>query len=110
IEFLIREQMRSMNAMGVTAATQYFKNQLMDGEKYIVDKERFFYRTILENVQQAIGHGALRGEAGAITDDVLSLTRGRIYDWCLHDGNYDLVASGLRTLEMALQYYAVAAP
>jgi AcrR family transcriptional regulator len=107
IEFLIHGQMQSMSAMGVTAASQYFKNQLSNAEKYIIDKDRFFYRTLLSNVRHEIEQGTLHGEAGVITDDILCLTRGGIYDWCLHDGCYDLVLYGYKALNMALQYYCL---
>lgn len=106
VEFLIRGQMQSMSDMGVMAASQYFKNQLSNEVKYIINRDRFFYKTIFENVKYEIDRGTLRGDAGMITDDLLSLARGIIYDWCLHDGSYDLVSQGLKSLEMALRYYA----
>ena len=110
IEFLIHEQLRSMRDLGIMAASQYFKNQLSNAEKYIVDKDRFFYRTILENVQYELKQGRLAGDAGTICDDTLSQTRGIIYDWCLHNGEYDLLARGERAFMMVMAYYKTNKP
>ncbi len=106
IDFLIHEQMYSMQEMGAAAAAQYFKNQLTAQEKYILNKDRFFYRALIDCVQEEIKNGCLHGEAHSMADDILSLCRGTIYDWCLHSGQYDLIAQGKRVLEMILAYYS----
>ncbi|MGN6711513.1 TetR/AcrR family transcriptional regulator [Anaerocolumna jejuensis] len=106
IRFLVAGQMKSMQQMGALAASQYFKNQLTYEEKYILNKDRFFYRTIYEAVQGEIASENLFGEARSITEDILSNCRGIIYDWCLHEGSYDLLQKGERVLEMVLYYYS----
>lgn len=104
VRFLVRCQARSMEAMGVRAALQYFKNQLSCQEKYILDPDRFFYQKIKESVEQAIRSGNLHGGADAITEDILAGTRGMIYDWCLHEGAYCLTDKMLRIVDMVLFY------
>lgn len=106
LELLIGEQMRSMREMGAPAAAQYFKNQLSVHEKYIVNRDRFFYRTVLSCVQAEREASRLTGDTQAIADDLVGLCRGVIYDWCLHEGGYNLEAQGLKALEMVLGYYA----
>ncbi|SHO48353.1 TetR/AcrR family transcriptional regulator [Anaerocolumna xylanovorans] len=105
IRFLVAYQMQSMQQMGSLASSQYFKNQLTNEEKYILNKERFFYKTIYEMVQRSVNGGSLFGDAYIITEDILSTCRGIIYDWCLHEGSYDLSEKGRRTLDMVLNHY-----
>ena len=105
IRFLISEQAASMERMGASASLQYFKNQLSCSEKYILNPDRFFYQTIKNTIESEIVSGRLTGNAFMITEDILSTTRGTIYDWCLHEGSYSLSEKMLRMTEMVLQYY-----
>ena len=105
MHFLVDHQMQSMEQMGALASAQYFKNQLSNEEKYILNKERFFYITIHDLVQEAILNGMIVGDTQTITDDILSSCRGTIYDWCLHEGNYSLTDKGSRVLDMVIHYY-----
>lgn len=105
IRFLISEQAASMERMGASASLQYFKNQLSCSEKYILNPDRFFYQTIKNTIESEIISGRLTGNAFVITEDILSTTRGTIYDWCLHEGSYPLSEKMLRMAEMVLQYY-----
>lgn len=106
IDFIVHEQMYSMQEMGAAAAAQYFKNQLTAQEKYILNKDRFFYRAVIDCLREEIKNGRLNADAHTIADDILSLCRGTIYDWCLHSGQYDLIAQGKRVLKMVLAYYS----
>lgn len=105
IHFLILEQARSMENMGAPAALQYFKNQLSSSEKYILNPDRFFYRTIRKSTEEAVSLAVLSGDPIAITEDILGITRGIIYDWCLHDGAYDLSNRSQRMVDMVIKYY-----
>ena len=105
VHFLILEQARSMENMGAMAALQYFKHQLSSSEKYILNPDRFFYQTILRAVKEETASGRLTGDPTVITEDILSLTRGLIYDWCMHGGSYILSERSQRVLDMTLKYY-----
>lgn len=105
IRFLISGQALSMENMGARAALQYFKHQLSSKEKYILNPERFFYQTILKAVEEEITTGTLKGDSTVITEDILGITRGVIYDWCLHEGSYALAERSQRVLDMILNYY-----
>lgn len=105
IQFLITEQARSMEQMGAMASLQYFKNQLSCAEKYILDPERFFNKTVCLAVGHAISNHMLAGEKKEITEDILGLSRGIIYDWCLHEGAYSLLEKEKRMLEMVFKHY-----
>ena len=105
IILLIRCQFDSIHARGAKGAAQYFKNQLTNEEAYILNKNRFFYQTLLAKVEAEVSNGSLQGSAATIADDILRASRGVIYDWCLHHGNYDLHLEGEKFLSMVLQYY-----
>ena len=105
IHFLISAQARSMENMGSSAALQYFKNQLTSSEKYILDPDRFFYKTLCQSVENGVMAGALSGDPVVITEDILGIARGIIYDWCLHDGTYNLSQRSHRAVDMVIKYY-----
>lgn len=105
IQFLISVQARSMEGMGPPAVLQYFKNQLSCSEKYILNPDRFFYKAIRQSVEDGIAAGLLAGDSTEITEDILGITRGMIYDWCLHAGTYHLPERSRRMVDMVMQYY-----
>ena len=49
--------------------------------------------------------GTLLGDPAAITEDILGITRGMIYDWCLHEGGYALSERTNHALDMILSYF-----
>ena len=106
IRFLISLQAGAMESNGYFGSLQYFKNQLSANEKYILDKSRFFYRTIYESVELAKAVGLMSGNTDEITDNLLALTRGTIYDWCLHSGSYGLKEKCDFVVSLVLSYYS----
>ena len=91
--------------MGPFAAMQYFKNQLSCSEKYILNPSRFFYKKIQESIQSGIDSAVLNGSAAEITEEILCLTRGIIYDWGLHEGSYSLENRTAKMLDILLEHY-----
>ncbi|MEJ8735629.1 TetR/AcrR family transcriptional regulator [Mediterraneibacter sp. ICN-202921] len=106
IRFLVSIQTNSMRKMGPFAAMQYFKNQLSCSEKYILNPSRFFYQKIQESIQSGIDSAVLNGSAAEITEEILCLTRGIIYDWGLHEGSYSLENRTAKMLDILLEHYA----
>ena len=105
IEFLVQDQSSSINSIGYGAATQIFKSQVTSDDKYILNEDRFFYKTLYQHVKNAINQKELKGDAKTITNEILMITRGIIYDWGLHEGSYDLVEKSLKMVRMVLKYY-----
>lgn len=92
ILFLLYYQVKAIGDKGYVFGTCYFKNQLTTKEKNILNKDRYFYKQLLEEVTSAIGNREIHYEsAEKLTDFLLRITRGSIYDWCLHKGGYDLI-------------------
>lgn len=106
IRFLISLQLQMLKSDRSIFATQFFKNQLSNEDKYILNKDRFFYKTLLGVVQAAVDNKKFRGSVEEITDTLLRISRGTIYDWCLHEGSYELLKQGLKDIEMVVFYYS----
>lgn len=108
IQRLIGLQMKFTSMNGVNLPKYVFKAQLNAENKLILDKSRFFYQTLLRLVQKGIEakeiDSATMGEAEQAADAILRLSRGVVYDWCLNDGRYDLIACCHKDLERLLRY------
>ena len=105
VRSLIVLQIESFSSLGIMASLQYFKNQLTSGEHYIINKDRFFYQKVRQCINSAINAHILTGDIDTITDELLSTSRGIIYDWCLHEGSYSLKERTTKLTDMILNYY-----
>ena len=105
ISFLVSIQTKSIDQMGPFASMQYFKNQLSNSEKYILNADRFFYKKIKETIQIGISSALLSGSAEEITEEIICLTRGIIYYWGLHQGSYSLEERTSKMLSILLEHY-----
>lgn len=78
--------------LGLDFVRQIYKSQLYSGTQYFISRERPFYTILSEAVRAAQLDGTLRSDISphVLTDLILSCSRGMLYDWCLHDGDYDL--------------------
>lgn len=103
--FLIQFQLEAISAKGHLFATQFFKNQLSNKDKYILDQNRFFYQKIRELVEKGVVAGKLKGDVSMITENILRISRGTIYDWCLHEGAYELISCGIKDVKQLLMVY-----
>lgn len=93
VEF-VAHQMRYAVDMGVDLIRQVYKAQLEFGTRFFVSAERSLPRILRGIVAEGQASGELRAEPDAdyIVAYVLRFSRGTIYDWCLREGGYDLVA------------------
>ena len=85
-------QARHATELGVDFVSQIYKSQIYAGTAYFISKERPFYTILLEAVRMAQEEGSIRRDISAdmLAKIMLSCGRGVIYDWCLHNGNFDL--------------------
>lgn len=105
VHFLIASQSTSISSLGVIGCTQFYKQQLACENKYIINKDRFFYQSLYANIVKAIENEEIIGNAEEITNEILSATRGLIYDWCLHDGSFSLPKKAEKMLLIIWTYY-----
>jgi len=93
VEF-VAHQMRYAVDTGLDLIRQVYKSQLENGTRFFLSSERSLPSILKAVVLEGQASGQLRGDVDAeyITGFVLRFSRGIIYDWCLREGSYDLVA------------------
>lgn len=92
IIFTVTFQARYAQEKGVKFVRQIYKSQLDTGTTFFISEDRPFYQLIHDAVADGQARGKLQKELSPadMTKFILSSSRGIIYDWCLHDGAYDI--------------------
>lgn len=90
--------------LGIDFVRQIYKSQLDSGTQYFISKERPFYKILMEAIRAAQIDGTIRDDVSPseLTDLILSCSRGMLYDWCLHDGQYELKDRMINQLTLIL--------
>jgi AcrR family transcriptional regulator len=104
IEYLINGQLMDVVHKGVELTSLFFKSQLGNTNTYLFRKDRFLYEEMYENVE-LVNHSDISNDE--IVDSILRASRGTIYDWCLHNGKYDVVIIGIKDVRTQLQHYGI---
>lgn len=92
---------------GVEIATLVYINKAKIASEFFISKERLIL-TLIKNIVIA---GQQKNEisndmtAEEITDEILMFTRGIIYDWCLHNGNYDMEQKANKIMNRLIKSY-----
>lgn len=92
IVFTANFMARYAQAKGVKFSRQIYKIQLENGTDFFISVDRPFYRIIRDLVMDGQANGQIRTDFSPedLTRLFFSFTRGIIYDWCLHDGAYNI--------------------
>lgn len=103
ILFTVLFQARRADSEKVALVRQIYKSQIDTGTSFFISSERPFYKMIRNAIAAGQEGGTFRTEMNPddLTRLVLSTSRGIIYDWCMEDGNFDIVAfmeDSIRTL------------
>ncbi|HML36849.1 MAG TPA: TetR/AcrR family transcriptional regulator [Bacillota bacterium] len=104
IKYLITGQLEDVAHKGHEITGIFFKNQLGTSNTYLFSKDRFLYKKLLEQIIQ-VNPTDIPSEE--IADRILRTSRGIIYDWCLHNGKYDVVETGVKEIDMILSHYGI---
>ncbi len=93
VEFVAHQMLYAVD-MGIDLIRQVYKAQIEFGTRFFVSAERSLPRILRALVIEGQASGELRSdlEADYIVAFILRFSRGTIYDWCLREGAYDLVA------------------
>lgn len=70
-----------------------FSKQLYNTEnKYFIKKDRYMVTALRDMIKNGQNSGEIKSDLTAeeITDYLFITARGIVFDWCLHDGQYDL--------------------
>lgn len=102
ILFLIGYQIQmTIERLGLKRASICFKNQMNSENTYLYSNDRYLYQKLLENLNKQ-ELKALSSEH--VAKMILRISRGSIYDWCCHEGNYDLKKAVLEEVSIILDY------
>ena len=98
ILFLIDFQIKDVFLdIGLKMTTICFKNQINADNTYLYCDERYLYQKLLENLSSI-------ENKEHFAKMILRISRGSIYDWCCHNGNYDLIEAAHEEISIVLDY------
>lgn len=86
---------------------EVYKSQIDSGNKFFISKDRPVFKLLKNYVEKAQAENKLKSNKTAeyITNFLLRFSRGMIYDWCLHDGSYNLESKTKEALTEILSIF-----
>lgn len=107
IIFMLGEGCDLLENLGYVFVSDVYKNLLHIDNKYAFDSNRFVTLEIKAAIIEAIKSNELVDTVSPkhLTETLLKISRGAIFDWCLHNGSYALKSSMIFDLELILSNY-----
>ena len=96
------------NRIMVDMLTRMYSTQLVThGEKHLMDRNRVYYRLLRQIIEegQRCGEISRRFTVNEIVKAYSMYERGMLYDWCICDAEYSLVAYSGRMMPMYLRLF-----
>lgn len=89
-------QMSQAKTRGIDLVTQVYRSQIQAGNAFFISPDRSIPRILRQIVEDGQAKNQIRTDisAGEISSFILRFSRGIIYDWCLHHGDYDIQKTG----------------
>ncbi|WP_250672808.1 TetR/AcrR family transcriptional regulator [Paraclostridium ghonii] len=90
--FLLGEGSNVMEELGWVFVSEIYKNLLSIEGKYSTKPDRYIALEVRSIVEDSIKNGELNNSISSLdlTMIIMRISRGTIFDWCLHEGSYDL--------------------
>jgi len=106
IEYLVF-QARETEYFGIDVIIQIYKAQLSDATEFFLSTDRGLPSNLHKLVKEGQQSGILTESVGAaeITEELLIINRGILYNWSLKRGCYDIAAKSRRILTNYLEIY-----
>ena len=100
-------QMKYAEDLGVDLMTQIYRAQLLDDNDFFLSDERGLPGNLLKLVREAQEQGILRTdyECEEIGHELLLISRGAIFNWCLSNGSFDLSKYCKELISRHLYYF-----
>jgi len=94
VEFIDYQVLYADN-LGIDVIIQAYKSQIQHGNDFFVSDGRTLPVILKEIITEGQNKGDIRTDLRAdyIENYILKFSRGLIYDWCLHDGKYNIKES-----------------
>lgn len=96
-----------MQEQGFRIPAQICKNQITAADRFILDPNREYCMLVRRLVAQGCACGLFSPDypEQMIVDTILRVVRGILYDWCLHEGTYDLVRQVQADTQIILRHF-----
>lgn len=95
------------NVVGVAPLRVVYSSQISspDSARILNNQDRLLYKIMRESVDRAKLEGDLPLDHSTqqLTDDLLRISRGLIYDWCMYGNDFNLQVEGNRTFAHMLK-------
>lgn len=90
-------------------ALLYSSQVVKKGEKHLLDKNRFYYKTLIKLVEEGQQRNQIKEERSAreISNIYAMQERAVLYDWCICMGSYPLSSYGVELLQVFLKDFRV---
>lgn len=94
---------------GLNYTTLIYKQQIDTENAFFASDKRAFISFIRKAIQEGQDKGLIRKDISAdeLSKMVVSFSRGVTYDWCLHDGDYNLEERMHRSMKLLIQSFMV---
>lgn len=90
--FLLGEGAVMMEELGWVFVSEIYKNLLSIESKYSTKPDRYIALEVRSIIEDSLKNGELNSSISSfdLTMIIMRISRGTIFDWCLHEGSYDL--------------------
>lgn len=90
--FLLGEGAIVMEELGWVFVSEIYKNLLSIESKYSTKPDRYIALEVRSIIEDSLKNGELNRSISSfdLTMIIMRISRGTIFDWCLHEGSYDL--------------------
>ncbi|MBI9108485.1 MAG: TetR/AcrR family transcriptional regulator [Spirochaetales bacterium] len=108
VEF-IDYQILYADKLGIDVLIQAYKSQIQHGNDFFVSEGRSLPVILKEIIDRGKEKGDIRIDLSTdyITNFILRFSRGLLYDWCLHDGNYDIKESAHEAVKRLVELFRI---
>ncbi len=92
LSFLLGEGAVVMEELGWVFVSEIYKNLLSIESKYSTKPDRYIALEVRSIIEDSLKNGELNSSISSfdLTMIIMRISRGTIFDWCLHEGSYDL--------------------
>lgn len=89
------------------AVKQLYIYQMQSDNKYFLSEDRKFFKQLDKIIENAQKDGEFRKDINShdISWRILRFSRGIIFDWCIHNCDYDIVKFGIQEITFYLQSF-----
>jgi AcrR family transcriptional regulator len=107
--FLLGEGANMMEELGWVFVSEIYKNLLSIEGKYSTKPDRYIALEVRSIVEDSLKNGELDSSISSLdlTMIIMRISRGTIFDWCLHDGSYNLKSRMEFELNLVLSNFKI---